>query len=89
MPPQASVPISPNSTKRPKNYARAASPRRRFRCTIPLKQFALTAQLAVKANVIEMYDAGWRIEAVDVGEDSTSTDGVKAMPLTITIRKIF
>lgn len=46
-------------------------------------------QLAVKANVIEMYDAGWRIEAVDVGEDSTGTDGVKAMPLTITIRKIF
>ena len=46
-------------------------------------------QLAVKANVIEMYDAGWRIEAVDVGEDSAGTDGVKAMPLTITIRKIF
>lgn len=46
-------------------------------------------QLAVKANVIEMYDAGWRIEAVDVGEDSAGTDGVKAMPLTITIHKIF
>ena len=43
----------------------------------------------LRASCVSEAPLSVRIEAVDVGEDSTGTDGVKAMPLTITIRKIF
>lgn len=44
--------------------------------------------LNAKATLIEMYDAGWRLEEVDIGHESNQ-GGVITMPLKITIRKLF
>lgn len=40
------------------------------------------------ATVSEMYDAGWRIESVNVGKE-TFANGVAQLPLTVTLRKLF
>ena len=42
----------------------------------------------IHASVREMYDAGWRIESVNVGPDHREND-VTEMPLTLTLRKLF
>lgn len=44
--------------------------------------------LHITASVIELYDAGWRIESVNVGQD-TRKNGAAEMPLTVTLRKLF
>ena len=44
--------------------------------------------LHITASVIELYDAGWRIESVNVGQD-TRENGAAEMPLTVTLRKLF
>ena len=43
--------------------------------------------IRVTATITEMRDAGWRLEAIDVGQES-NIDGVITMPLKITIRKL-
>ncbi len=45
-------------------------------------------ELNLTATVVEMYDAGWRIESVSVGRD-TRESGVTEMPISITLRKLF
>lgn len=45
-------------------------------------------EMNLTATVVEMYDAGWRIESVSVGRD-TRENGVTEMPLSITLRKLF
>ncbi len=45
-------------------------------------------ELNLTATVVEMYDAGWRIESVNVGRD-TRENGVTEMPLSLTLRKLF
>lgn len=44
--------------------------------------------LHITASVIEMYDAGWRIESVNVGQE-TRENGASEMPVTVTLRKLF
>ena len=44
--------------------------------------------MQLTATVAEMYDAGWRIESVNVGRD-TQENGITEIPLSITIRKLF
>ena len=44
--------------------------------------------LHITASVIELYDAGWCIESVNIGHD-TRENGAAEMPLTVTLRKLF
>lgn len=44
--------------------------------------------LHTTASVIELYDAGWRIESVNVGQE-TRENGASEMPVTVTLRKLF
>ena len=50
----------------------------RFRC----------ASLRIEATLDEIRDAGWRVEAIDIGHEQLAT-GEVAMPVRITIRKLF
>lgn len=43
----------------------------------------------VEATLAEMKDAGWRLIALDIGKDSQEADGTIAMPLRITVIKLF
>lgn len=43
----------------------------------------------VEATLSEMKDAGWRLIALDIGRDETQADGTIAMPLRITVIKLF
>lgn len=45
-------------------------------------------RLGVKATIPQIRDAGWRMELMEVGQQ-TQQDGVITMPLRITIRKLF
>lgn len=46
------------------------------------------ASLGVQATIPQIRDAGWRMERMEVGQQ-TQQDGVITMPLRITIRKLF
>lgn len=45
-------------------------------------------EFGVEATLIEMRDAGWRLVAVNVGQETTH-EGVVEMPLSIRIIKLF
>ncbi len=45
-------------------------------------------QLDTTAPLSDLTDAGWRLESVNVGKQS-SLDGVISMPITVTLRKLF
>ena len=46
-------------------------------------------EMHVEASLIEMRDAGWRLMAVDVGQEVHRADGLMGLPLTITMIKLF
>ncbi len=55
----------------------------------PFESLPLTCpEINLTATVVEMYDAGWRIESVNVGRD-TLENGVTEIPFSITLRKLF
>ena len=56
----------------------------------PLNETVFVCEDAgVEATLAEMKDAGWRLIALDIGKDSQEADGTIAMPLRITVIKLF